>query len=91
MQKLFRQEIRFRDENGNDFPDREEKKLGEIGDIKRGASPSPISDPVWFSEKSVIGWVRISDVTKAGKLLKQTDQYLSKEGIKKTVWFIVII
>jgi len=31
MQKLFSQEIRFKDENGNDFPDWEEKRLGEIG------------------------------------------------------------
>lgn len=30
MKKLFSQEIRFRDENGNDFPDWEEKKLNEI-------------------------------------------------------------
>lgn len=31
MQKLFSQSIRFKDENGDDFPDWEEKKLGEIG------------------------------------------------------------
>lgn len=31
MQKLFSQEIRFKDHNGNGFPDWEEKKLGEIG------------------------------------------------------------
>lgn len=30
MQKIFSQEIRFRDENGNDFPAWEEKRLGEI-------------------------------------------------------------
>ncbi len=30
MQKLFSQEIRFKDENGKDFPDWEEKRLGEI-------------------------------------------------------------
>lgn len=29
MQKIFAQEIRFKDENGKDFPDWEEKKLGE--------------------------------------------------------------
>mgnify|MGYP001488361105 CR=1 FL=1 len=31
MQKLFSQEIRFKDKKGNDFPDWEVKKLGEIG------------------------------------------------------------
>lgn len=30
MQKLFSQEVRFKDENGGDFPDWEEKKLGDI-------------------------------------------------------------
>lgn len=31
MQQLFCQQIRFKDGNGNDFPDWEEKRLGEIG------------------------------------------------------------
>jgi type I restriction enzyme, S subunit len=31
MQQLFTQEARFKDENGNDFPNWEEKRLGEIG------------------------------------------------------------
>ena len=33
MQKLFSQEVRFKADDGSDFPEWEEKKLGEIADI----------------------------------------------------------
>ncbi|WP_461629434.1 restriction endonuclease subunit S [Labilibaculum euxinus] len=36
MQKIVSQTIRFKDENGNDFPDWEENKLNDICDIKKG-------------------------------------------------------
>lgn len=36
MQQLFSQQIRFKDDNGNDFPDWEEKKLGEVLKIGSG-------------------------------------------------------
>ena len=36
MQKIFSQELRFRDDNGNDYPDWEEKKLGEIFYSEKG-------------------------------------------------------
>jgi len=62
--------------------DWEVKKLGNIAKITRGASPRPIDSPIWFDEKSKIGWVRISDVTKSTKLLKYTTQKLSELGIK---------
>lgn len=32
MQKIFSQKIRFKDENGKDYPDWQEKKLGELED-----------------------------------------------------------
>ena len=32
LQKLFNQDVRFKDENGNDYPEWEEKKLGDIVD-----------------------------------------------------------
>ena len=36
MQKIFSQEIRFKDEDGNDYPDWEEKRLGEFTVITKG-------------------------------------------------------
>lgn len=36
MQKIFSREIRFKDDNGNPYPDWEEKNLGDICDIKKG-------------------------------------------------------
>lgn len=36
MQNIFSQELRFKDEGGNSYPDWEKKKLGEIAEIKRG-------------------------------------------------------
>lgn len=36
MKKIFNQEIRFKDDNGNDFPDWEEKRLGEICKLQGG-------------------------------------------------------
>lgn len=36
MQKLFSQELRFKDENGNEFTEWEEKKLGDVVEMKNG-------------------------------------------------------
>lgn len=38
MQKLFSQELRFKDDNGNDFPEWEEKQLGDIAFTTTGSS-----------------------------------------------------
>jgi len=38
MQKIFSQEIRFKDDNGNDFPDWKEKRLGDLGTTYNGLS-----------------------------------------------------
>lgn len=59
-------------------------ELGEVAEIQRGASPRPIDSPIWFSQSSNIGWLRISDVTKSEKYLYNTTQNLSEEGIKNS-------
>lgn len=41
MQKIFSQELRFKDSEGNDYPEWEERKLGEISEVKDGTHDSP--------------------------------------------------
>ncbi len=43
--------------------DWEDRKLGGLTTVVRGASPRPIQDPKWFDKESDIGWLRIADVT----------------------------
>ena len=52
--------------------------------ISRGASPRPIDNPKWFDERSNIGWVRISDLTKSNHYLKETTQRLSEAGVRSS-------
>ena len=62
--------------------DWETKWLGELARIQRGASPRPIDSPIWFDDNSLVGWVRISDVTKSGMYLSETSQQLSTLGVQ---------
>ncbi|MBZ5201563.1 restriction endonuclease subunit S [Planomicrobium chinense] len=39
MQKIFSQELRFKDEDGGEFPEWVEKKLGEMAEVVMGQSP----------------------------------------------------
>lgn len=84
MQKIFSQELRFKDEDGELYPEWRQKKIGELAQIVRGASPRPIKDPKWFDINSDIGWLRIADVTEQNGKINFLEQRLSKEGQSKT-------
>lgn len=62
----------------------EQRELGELAEIVRGASPRPIQDPKWFDDKSDIGWLRISDVTEQDGRIHYLKQRISKAGQEKT-------
>ncbi|MEM5567235.1 restriction endonuclease subunit S [Aerococcus viridans] len=64
--------------------DWEQRKLGELAEILRGASPRPIQSSQWFNENSEVGWLRISDVTEQNGRIHYLEQKLSKLGEAKT-------
>ncbi len=61
------------------------KRIKRMCRVRRGASPRPIDDPIYFDEEGEYGWVRISDVTASNKYLKTTEQRLSDYGKKFSV------
>ncbi|HAS6183874.1 TPA: restriction endonuclease subunit S [Vibrio vulnificus] len=73
-------EIRFKEFSG----EWEEKELGELAEIVRGASPRPIEDPKWFDKSSNVGWLRIRDVTEQDGRIHFLEQRISKLGQEKT-------
>lgn len=64
--------------------DWEQRKLGELATIVRGASPRPIQDPKWFDTESDVGWLRIADVTEQDGRIYYLEQHISKLGQEKT-------
>lgn len=50
MQQIFSQKIRFKDENGKPYPDWKEKKLGEIGKVITGKTPSTSEKSHWLGK-----------------------------------------
>ena len=74
MRQLFTQATRFKDYNGNDFPDWEEKKLGEISSLITSGSRN------WAQHYSESGskFVRMTNLTRNGiGLLLENMKYVS--------------
>jgi type I restriction enzyme S subunit len=83
MQKIFSKEIRFKDENGEDYPDWVEKKLGEVLFITRGASPRPI-DKFITNHNNGINWIKIGDIKEGDKFITSTNQKITQDGANKS-------
>lgn len=81
MQQIFSQRIRFKDENGQDFPDWEEKKLGELGVFVGGGTPDSSIERYW---QGTIPWISSSDIYEDSIHLLNKTRYITKEAILKS-------
>jgi len=80
MKKIFSQDIRFKDDNGNDFPDWEEKRLEEIGKIVTGKTPSTTNDSNWDGP---IQFITPTDINDRSKYQEFTSRSVTEfKGIK---------
>ena len=74
--KLFLQKLRYKDENGNEFPNWEVAKLKEIGIFFSGGTPLT-SKKKYFNGD--IPFIRSGEINSA-----YTEQYISTEGLKNS-------
>lgn len=77
MQKIFSQEYRFKDEDGNDFPKWEEKRLGEITDIIGGGTPSTLNESFW---NGTINWFTPSEIK--SKYVNNSLRKITEQGLE---------
>ncbi|MEQ8928205.1 MAG: restriction endonuclease subunit S [Fulvivirga sp.] len=79
MQKLFSQEIRFKDENGNDFPEWEEKRLGNISIIEGGGTPETNINEYWNGD---INWFTPTEIRQ--RTVKDSERKITNLGLLKS-------
>ena len=76
MQKIFSQELRFKDENGNDFKGWEIKKLSDIGIFFSGGTPLTTKRQYFNGE---IPFIRSGEINS-----DKTLQFITEEGLKNS-------
>lgn len=81
VQRIFSRELRFRDDNGNEYPEWEEKRLGELGEVVTGNTPSKNNPLFW--EKGNHLWVTTPDLH-TSKNVYTSKLKLTDAGFDKT-------
>ena len=79
MQNLFSREIRFKDEQGGEYPDWEGMKLGCVGKIIGGGTPGTNQVNLWNGD---IHWFTPTEIK--SKYSENSIRKISKEGLIKS-------
>ena len=83
MQKIFMQELRFKDENGKEFEKWKKLRLGDNSTFFSGGTPSTTKKQFYDGKIPFIKSGEIND--------NKTEQYISEEGLKNSSAKMVVI
>lgn len=75
MQQIFNQELRFQQDDGSDFPNWEEKDLGEVGEIITGKTPNTSDLSLWRGD---ILFITPTDIKDGEKYQLETERLVSE-------------
>ncbi|MEH1924202.1 restriction endonuclease subunit S [Nostoc sp.] len=82
MQKIFSQQIRFKQDDGTFFPDWQKKKLGELGTFLGGGTPSTSQKNYWTGGK--IPWISSSDLEEDSIYKISITRFINETAIKES-------
>lgn len=80
LQKIFSQEIRFKNDEGKDYPEWDEKKIGEFSQCIAGATPSTKEPRYW--ENGNIPWMSSGEVN--NRIICSTEKKISSLGYENS-------
>ena len=86
MQQIFSQELRFKDDDGQEFPEWEEKSLGDIATFRRGSFPQPYGLAKWYDDINGMPFIQVFDVDDNFRLKENTKRRISKEAQQQSVY-----
>lgn len=79
IQKFFSQELRFKDANGNSYPDWSIKKIEDISKVNKGFTPNTKNDEYWDELNE--NWLSIAGMTQ--KYLYKGNKGITKKAASK--------
>ncbi|QBZ83446.1 restriction endonuclease subunit S [Hydrogenovibrio crunogenus] len=79
MQQVFSQQIRFKDDNGNDYPEWDRKSIAKLGAIIGGGTPETTKAEYWNGD---IQWFTPTEIKQ--KYMGFSVRSISNEGLKKS-------
>lgn len=78
-QRIFSRELRFKDENGNDYPEWSIKKIEDISKVNKGFTPNTKNDEYWDELNE--NWLSIAGMTQ--KYLYKGNKGITEKGAAK--------
>jgi type I restriction enzyme, S subunit len=81
MQKVFSQEVRFKDVDGSEFPEWRKVAVGELGEFSGGGTPSKSVESYWQGN---IPWISSSDVDEDFCTRPNVQKFISAEALKES-------
>lgn len=87
MQKIFSQELRFKDENGEEYPEWEITKLSDLY-YKGKAGGTPKSNESRYYNGN-INFLSVKDITTQGMYIENTEKTITEAGLENSSAWIV--